>query len=478
VIYDVIIIGCGVIGASIARYLSRFNCSILVLEKHNDVGEETSSANSAIVHSGYDPKPNTLKAKFNVLGNKMMDQVASELDVPFFRNGSLTLAFKGDEKQIEELLYRAKENGVEARYIYKEELIKMEPNVNKEAIGALYCPSAGIINSFLLTVGFIENAMDNGVNLMLNSEVVDIKYIDNLYHLKVGNKEYISKTLINASGQNSANLHSKLENPNYEIIHKKGQYILLDHFDDNFIKHTLFLCPTKVGKGVLVAKTTSNNYFIGPSNELTAMNDTSTSSLTFSYLKEEANKLVTNIPYNEVIREFSGVRANSSVDDFIIEESKNYPLFFEVGGIMSPGLASSPAIGEYVANLVKNRLNLSLNLNYNPFIRKHYSFKNLSEVEFKELFKKNPLYSKIICRCEKISEGEIIDVINRNCGATTVKGVKKRVRAGFGKCQGTFCQEEVIRILARELNKPINEILYSELGTEILKYNAKEKYEG
>ena len=474
-VFDCIIIGCGLIGASVSRYLSRYKGNILVLERHNDVGEETSSANSSIVHSGYDPKPGTLKAKFNVLGNKMMSQVSEELDVPFIRNGSLTVAFSTEEtKTLYELKKRSEENGVECRIVETEELRKIEPNISSEAKMALLCPTAGIINPFLLNVGYIENAMDNGVKLRLNSEVVDIKYIDGLYHVYLKNgEELITKTIVNASGQMSDKIHSLLEEPRYKVIYRKGEYLLLDHFNANFVKHTLFMCPTKVGKGVLISPTTSYNYIIGPSNDESTINDTSTDSATFESLKDSAKKLIKNIPYVNVIREFAGVRANSSINDFIIEESSNFKGFFEAGGIMSPGLASSPAIGEYVSDLVASRLSLKKNDSFNPTIKKHKNLRNLGINGINELIKEDESFGRMICRCEKVSEGEIIDCIHRNAGATTVKGVKKRVRAGFGKCQGTFCQEEVVKILARELNTSIDKINYSEQGTNILKCSLK-----
>lgn len=474
-VFDCIIIGCGLIGASVSRYLSRYKGNILVLERHNDVGEETSSANSSIVHSGYDPKPGTLKAKFNVLGNKMMSQVSEELDVPFIRNGSLTVAFSTEEiKTLYELKKRSEENGVECRIVETEELRKIESNISSEAKMALLCPTAGIINPFLLNVGYIENAMDNGVKLRLNSEVVDIKYIDGLYHVYLKNgEELITKTIVNASGQMSDKIHSLLEEPRYKIIYRKGEYLLLDHFNANFVKHTLFMCPTKVGKGVLISPTTSYNYIIGPSNDESTINDTSTDSATFESLKDTAKKLIKNIPYVNVIREFAGVRANSSINDFIIEESSNFKGFFEAGGIMSPGLASSPAIGEYVSDLVASRLFLKKNDSFNPTIKKHKNLRNLGINGINELIKEDECFGRMICRCEKVSEGEIIDCIHRNAGATTVKGVKKRVRAGFGKCQGTFCQEEVVKILARELNTSIDKINYSEQGTNILKCSLK-----
>lgn len=473
--YDVVIIGGGVIGCSIARFLSRFKLKAIVLERHNDVGEETTNANSAIVHSGYDPLPSSLKAKFNVAGNRMMEQICRELDVPFKKIGSLTVGFnKEDEKTLQKLALRSQENKVKCKLVYRDELVKMEPNISDKATVALYCEDAGIVSPFNLCVSFMENAMNNGVELALNTEVINIVKKDELYKIVTKDgKEFNTKIVINASGQNSSLVHSYIEKPRFEINTRKGEYILLDHFSASWIKHTLFMCPTKVGKGVLISPTTSYNYIIGPSNDLTTPFDTSTDAKTFAYLKETAKKLVQNIPYQETIREFAGVRANPTCDDFVIEESKENKGFIEVGGIMSPGLASSPAIGEYVSNMVEVSLKPSLNPNYNPLIKPHLSFKNLSKEEFKKLLNKDKRYGNIVCRCEKISEGEIVDVIDRNCGAHTIKGVKKRCRAGFGKCQGTFCQEETIKILARELKVNESDICYSELGSNILKYPSK-----
>ena len=435
-IYDVIIIGGGVIGTAIARYLMRFDVKVLLLERHNDVGEEASGANSGIVHSGYDPKPGTKKAKFNVLGNKMMPEVAKELDLNFKQIGSLTLSFsEEDDQTLLDLKKRAEENGVDAKLLSKQEVLEIEPNLSKEIHGALLASSAGIVSPFGLTVNLMENAMDNGAELLLNHEVVKQEMI---------------------------------EKPSFKITPRKGEYFVLDHFNNDFIKHTIFMCPTKVGKGVLISQTTSGNYLVGPSNDSCEVDDVSTDALTLEEIKKIALKICPTLPFNETIREFSGVRPNSSNDDFIIEESKNVDGLFIIGGISSPGLASAIAIGDYVSKLIRDKLGLKDNLNYNPNIRKHISLSKIGEENYNELIKKNPSYGKLICRCEKVSEGEIVDSIHRNCGAHTIKGVKKRIRPGFGKCQGTFCEAEVLKILARELKLPLEEICYSELETNIL----------
>ncbi len=475
--FDVIIIGAGVIGCSVARYLTRYQTSVMVLEKNNDVGEATSSANSAIVHSGYDPKPGTLKAKFNVKGNKMMEALCEELDVPFSKIGSLTLAFSDEDVEtLNELLLRAKENNVKAKILSHDELLKIEPNANPETKCALLCEDAGIVSPFNLAVNLMENAMDNGAELSLNSEVTKIEKIGNIYKVFTKNNDvFEAKIVVNAAGLYSDKICSLVEEPSFHIIPRKGEYFVLDHFNPNFIKHTLFMCPTKVGKGVLVSPTTSLNYIIGPSNDDSEIEDVSTDKKTLDLIRETAKKLVPNIDYTENIRQFSGVRANSSTGDFIIEESKNNSGFFNVAGIMSPGLASSPAIGEYVSDLIKDKLNFKDNESFKPTIKKHLRYTKMSRDEYNELIKKNPSYGKMVCRCEKVTEGEIVDCIHRNCGATTIKGVKRRIRPGFGRCQGTFCEESVLTILARELNKDKKDILYNELGTNVLLDSLKGK---
>ena len=479
-LYDVVIIGGGVIGTSIARFLTRYVAKIAVIEKNNDVGEETTSANSAIVHSGYDPKPGTRKAYFNVLGNKMFDKVSSELDFEFKRIGSLTIAFNEEDViTLENLKKRADENNVETRIIEKDELKKLEPNISDLAIKALYAPSAGIVSPFNMSINLMENAMDNGAKLFLNNKVIKINKKHNFYEVFTDTGlVFKGKTLINAAGVYSDNICALLEKPEFSITPRKGEYYVLDHFDNNFIHHTLFMCPTKVGKGVLVSPTTSFNYIIGPSNDESSKDDKSTDKNTLNNVLELGKKLVPSLNLVNNIRQFSGIRANPNTDDFIIEESKINPGFYNVAGIMSPGLASSLAIGEYVSDLVAKNMHLDKNLEYNPTIKKHYSIKKESFDEYAKIVKDNPLYGHFICRCEKVSEGEIVDAIHRNCGATTIKGIKRRLRPGFGKCQGTFCEEETLKILARELKKDISEIEYSGKGTNILVASYKgKKYE-
>ena len=475
-IYDVIIVGGGVIGCAIARELSKYKLRTVLLEKNNDVCNETSAANSAIVHSGYDPLPNSLKAQMNVLGNSMYPQMCKELDVPFIQNGSLTIATTDDEMNtLLSLQKRANENKVETKILSSEEVLKLEPQLNKDIKGALFAPTCGIVNPFELTVALMENAMDNGVELLLNHEVNNIKINENSVSVFCkNNKELECKVLINAAGLFADDINAFVDKDSFTITPRKGQYFVLDHFDLNFVKHTLFMVPSDKGKGVLVTPTTSGNYLIGPSSDFVDdKQDLSTTKDILDSVRSQASRIIENIPYANLIRQYSGLRAVSSTGDFIIEHSKASKNLINVAGIQSPGLASCPAIALKVVELLKECMPLNANEEFNPIRRKVYRLKEMSIEDKNKLISENPQFGHIVCRCEKISEGEIVDCIHRNCGATTVKGVKKRCRPGFGKCQGAMCEASVIKILARELKKDESEILYSENGSNILKYETK-----
>ena len=465
--YDVIIIGAGVIGASIARKLSMYQLKVLVIEKENDVCEGTSCANSAIIHSGYDPEPNSLKAILNVKGNKMYDQICEELDVQFRRNGSITLANDDEEvKLLEKLYLRGVENGVEVHLLSYEELINIEPNITKQVKKGLYAPTAGIINPFELNVALLENAMDNGVELSLNDKVEKIERNEDYFVIYSNKNIYYTKNVINSSGVYADIISEYVIDKYFTIKPRKGEYYLLDHFNNDFIKHTLFNVPSSKGKGVIVAPTTSYNYIVGPSSDfIEYRDDVSTSLSSLNEIKEKAKQLVDSIDYSKQIREFSGIRAVSSTNDFVIDS----PIkgFINVAGIQSPGLTAAPAIAEMVVDMIENKI---LKVDYQPRRRKVIRMKNLTIEEKNDIIKKDSRYGKIVCRCEQISEGEIVDCINRNCGATTIKGVKKRVRAGFGKCQGGFCEGEVLKILARELSKDPQLIEYAKHNSKILMY--------
>ncbi len=474
---DIIIIGGGAVGAFVARNLSRYELNVLVLEKENDVGDATSMANSAIVHSGYDPVPGTKKARFNVEGNRMFPQICDELDVEFDPVGSLTVAL--EDKQLDmlkDLAKRGEENGVPTKLLTGEEVKAMEPNINPEVKGALLCPTAGIVNPFTLTAHAMENALDNGVKLRLGEEVQSIQKRDGVFTVKTDKGEYQAKLVIDCAGVKSEEI-AKMVDPSipWNVHPRKGEYYVLDHFGKGFVNHVLFPLPSEKGKGILVTMTTSGNYLVGPSSEwVDDKDDHSTDSMTLADVKRQATMMVPNIPFRQQIRVFAGLRATPSTHDFIIEESEHCEGFILCAGIESPGLVSSPAIGKYVVEtLVAPHFDMKEKQGYNPRIKKYIRTAELSAEEKNALIKENPHYGEMICNCEKVSLGEIEDALSRSLPCLTIKAVKKRTRAGFGKCQGGFCQPKVLLLLAEKLGVSPLEVLYDRSGSNVLDKESK-----
>ena len=475
-IYDVLIIGAGVTGTMIARELSKYLLDVVILDKNNDAGDATSSANSAIIHSGYDPEPGSLKAKFNVLGNKKYPELVKQLDVPFIQCGSLTIATEDEQIPVlKELAERSRINGVEVKLLNKEEVLKMEPNINPEVKGALFAPTAGIIDPFNLVVHAMENAIDNGVKFLRNQEVLDIKKENDIYIVKTNKEELAAKIVINAAGLKSDKIASMIEDIDWAITPRKGEYFLLDHYAEGLVNHTIFPLPSKKGKGVLVSQTSSGNYIVGPSSEPADPDDVSTDGATLANIRKAATLMVPSIPFNQTIRVFAGERATCTRHDFIIEYAKSDKHFINVAGIESPGLASSPAIAEYVVEeLVRPIIELKNNPSFNPCIKPYHRMHYLSEEEQLEVIKNDPDYGKIICNCEHISLGEIKDALSRSCPPVSIKGVKRRTRAGYGKCQGGFCQPKVLMILAEHYGVSPTKIPLAEEGSYIIDHEIKE----
>lgn len=469
--YDVLIIGAGVTGCFIARELSKYNLNVLVVEKNNDVGNETTSANSAIVHSGYDPLPGSLKAKLNVEGNAMFDKVCEELDVSFKRIGSITVAL--DEKEVEilkSLQERAKQNGVETILLSKEELLEKEPMLSSGVVAGLLAPTAGIIDPFNLSVHLMENAIDNGVKLILEEEVTKITKENDIF---IVNDKYQAKIVINATGVMGDLVNELVNDKTFDIMPRKGQYYVFDHFKRPFVNHTLFMVPSEKGKGVLISPTTSGNYLVGPSANLVARDEKSTDKVTLNKVKQQANYMIENIPYYETIRTFAGLRATPSTHDFIIEESQTEN-FINVVGIESPGLASSPAIAKMVVeDILAKKLELVKKDSFNPYVKKYVKLKNMSIEERQNYFKLNKDYGTIVCKCEQVSKGEIIDCLNRSCPPRSIKGLKRRLRVGFGKCQGGMCQSVALEILADFYKVDKKDIPYDNKNAFILLKKTK-----
>ncbi len=480
--YDLVIIGAGVSGAYIARELSRYDLRILILDKDNDVANETTAANSAIIHAGYDPKPGTAMAKFNAPGNLMYDKVCDELDVPFKRCGSIVIGFDDHDKEtIEELYRRGLSNGVpDMRILNHDEILEFEPNISPEVKHALYAPSAGIINPWELAIALAENAVDNGVELKLETKVTNIKKDDDSYTVITDKGNYSTKYVVNCAGVYADEIHNMVSKPSYTIRPRRGNYYVLDNTVKDLVNHIIFQAPTKVGKGVLITPTVDGNFLIGPDSEfLDDKSDKSTGMDNLEFVKSSGLKACPTIPFHKVIRSFSGLRATSNLEDFIVEEAKDAKGFIDIGGFESPGLSSIPSVADHVVSIIRERNGgLKKRDNFNPRRRPVIRFNHLSSDVKADLINQDSAYANVICRCETVTEAEIVDCIHRNAGARSVKAVKKRVRPGAGRCQGGFCGPKVVEILARELGKDWTDIPYDGSDSYILTSETKEESGG
>lgn len=459
---DVIIIGGGVIGCGIARELARYQASVTVLERGNDVSVGTSKANSGIVHGGFDAKPNTLKAKYNVQGNAMFDELSKELDFPFRRNGSMVLCF--DESQtggLDELLERGVQNGVSGMYIVRgnAEIRKLEPYVSEQAVAALVVPSGGIVSPYEMTVAYAENAAVNGVEFRFLSEVTSvIKNNDGFTVTCSDGYTEQAKVVINAAGVYADVINNMVCERKLHITARKGDYVLMDKTCGYLADHTLFQLPTKMGKGVLVTPTTHGNILVGPTaTDVDDKDDVNTTAAELNDAFAKASLTVPTLARRNIITQFSGLRAHLDGDDFVVGESEVQG-FYNVAGIESPGLSAAPAIAVDVADTVAAKLNLKSKLHFEAKRKGIPQFSKLSNVEREKLIDQNPLYGKIVCRCEVVTEGEIVDSIRRPVGAKDLDGVKRRTRAGMGRCQAGFCTPRIMEIIARELNCDMSEV--------------------
>lgn len=473
--YDVAIIGAGVIGSAIARELSRYQIHACVIEREEDVCCGTSKANSAIIHAGFDATPGTLKARLNVRGNEMMDTIAKELDVPFTRNGSLVVCTKDQDRSgLDKLMEKGSANHVPGlRILEREELIKMEPNLSDDVTCALYAPTGGIVCPFHLTMAFAENAYDNGVSFYLNTEVTGITRSENGYCIKVNRKEGVcsgtpldpgthtieTKAVVNAAGIYSDVMNNMVSGQKLSITARKGEYMLLDKSAGAHVSHTVFQLPGKMGKGVLVTPTVHGNLLVGPTaTDIDNKEGVNTTADGLDYLGKTAALSVKDLPLRQVITSFSGLRAHETQNDFIIGELADAPGFFNAAGIESPGLSSAPAIGEMVAGMIAEKYALEKNPDFCATRKGILRPETLSLEERNALIRKQPAYGNIICRCEMITEGEIIDAIHRSLGARSLDAVKRRTRAGMGRCQAGFCSPRTMEILEREVPMSMFEI--------------------
>ena len=475
--YDVIIIGAGVTGTAIARELSRYQCRVCVLEREEDVCCGTSKANSAIIHAGYDAEPGSWKARLNVRGNEMIESLSKELDFPFKREGSLVLCL--DEKaypDLKKLYDRGIENGVKGlQILYRDEVLMMEPNVSDKVYAALYAPTAGIVCPFHMTIAFAENAYTNGAEFRFNSEVQKISREADGWEIITGKGKYKTKCIVNAAGVYADKIHNMVSEKKLHITPRKGEYCLLDKSAGNHVGRTIFTLPGKFGKGVLVTPTVHGNLLIGPTAvDIENKEGVNTTRDGLQQVLEKSADSVKNIPTRQVITSFAGLRAHEDGDDFVIGETEKD--FIDCAGIESPGLSSAPAIGEVIGKLVQKKYDLK---EKTEFISTRTGFSDLGSMTIEErnkMIRRNPAYGNIICRCEMVTEGEIIDAIRRPLGAKSLDGVKRRTRAGMGRCQSGFCSPKVMEILARELGKPIEEITKSGRNSKIIEGINKDTF--
>lgn len=472
--YDIAVIGAGVIGTAVARELSRYNLSIVMLERDNDVACGTTKANSAIVHAGYDASADSMKGIMNAKGNAMFGDVCRELDVPFERIGSLVVAFtEEDMETLEGLLENGNKLGIPGlEIIDSKSVYEKEPNLNPGVRGALYAPTAGITEPWELAIAYAENAIDNGAELKLNFEVKSIDKTEAGFEIKSENETVKSRLVINCAGVYADAIHDMVApEPEFSIHPRRGQYFLLDKTTEGFVNHVVFPCPSKMGKGTLVVPTVDGNILIGPDSEDLGKDEKEAIETTgdrLAYVREMVSHLTTKVPFREQITEFSGLRAEPDGGDFIIDWSKSVAGFYNVAGIKSPGLSSAPAIAERVMEAVLDVIEPEKKEDFNPIRRPRVKIENLSDEELQALIEKDPKYGRIICRCEMISEGEIVDAIHRAAGGRTLNGIKRRVRPGAGRCQGGFCGPRVLEILARELDMDPMEVAHEGKDSYIL----------
>ena len=459
--FDVLILGGGVIGCSVALQLSKYDLKVGVIERSNDVCELTSKANSGIVHSGIDAQPGSLKAKFNLLGNQMMASFCKQYGIPFHQNGSLILCFTEQDYPKLETLYRQgltnKVPGLEI--LSQQELLQKEPGLNPNVFAAIYAPTGGIVDPFKLTLMQAEVAKQNGVDFFLGTMIQNLKKVDSTFQVETSHGVFQAKVVVNATGVYADEWNNIISNHKLSITPRKGEYCLFDKQVGSLVKHTVFQLPNEYGKGVVVTPTAEGNLLIGPTAyDIEDKEDISTTKEGLAYVIQKAKQTVADVPMSYIITAFAGLRATEQQGDFILGEAVDVDGFFNAAGIESPGLTAAPAIGLYLGDLVQKKLDAKRKTNYIDQNHGIVDFEKASNEMKKDLIEQNKEYGQIICRCELVTLAQIKEAIHRPLGATTLDAVKRRTRAGSGRCQGGFCAPRIVEILAKELKKDPREI--------------------
>jgi glycerol-3-phosphate dehydrogenase len=473
--YDVVIIGSGIIGAMIARELSKYELNICILEKENDVACGSTKANSAIVHAGFDAKEGTLKAKLNVLGSQLMEQICKDLGVKYINNGSLVLGFNDDDFTTIKTLYeRGINNGVEGLQILDyETLHKLEPNVSKNALYALYAPTGAITCPYELTIACVGNAMDNGTILKCNFDVKTISKVEDYYVINSESECVKTKFVINAAGIYSDTVAKMIGDNSFTISPRRGEYILLDKDCGNTVGCTIFKTPSKMGKGILVSPTVDGNLLLGPTSvDIVDKDNKNTTDEGFAQILKLSNEYVENINTRAVITSFCGLRSVGSTGDFIINSPNDG--FINVAGIESPGLSASPAIALYVKDLLQSQLNLIPKDHYISTRKSMTYFKDASIEEKNAIIKNDPTFGRIICRCETVTEGEILEALRTNPKPTDLDGIKRRTRAQMGRCQGGFCIPYIVKLISQENGLSMEQVTKNGYKSELIVSKTKE----
>jgi glycerol-3-phosphate dehydrogenase len=470
---DVVIIGAGVVGTAIARELSRYEVDIVVVDKNEDVGGDASKSNSGIIHTGYDATPGTLESKLVVAANPMYDIHAAELDVPFKRVGALLTAVTQEEYDLlPELFRKAHKNGIyDVQLLTPEQAKNLEPNISDEVKGAIYIPRESIIDPFLLVVARAENAANNGVRFILSTKVTDIKVENGYIHSVITNKGCIkTRFVVNATGIYTDEIAKMVGPCDFTVHPRKGQFYILDKSVPYNINRIILPVPTKHSKGKLASPTIHGNMLIGPTAE--DLEDKEDKSVTAEGLREvidSVRRLVPKVSPKDAITEYCGLRPTRTPEGYFIEPSSNAKGYIGVTGIRSTGVTASIAIAGYVIDILADEgLDLKIKQNFNPYRQGIKKFSELSWQQREELIKQNPLYGHVICRCETVTEAEIVEAIKRPLGATSLDAIKRRLRPGTGRCQGGFCTPRIVEILARELGVPVEQITKHEKGSEII----------
>ena len=476
---DVIIVGAGIAGCASAFECSKYKGSVLVLEKNNDVADETTKANSAILHAGYDPQPGTLMAKYNVAGNKLVRKLCADLDVPCNNVGSFVVAFDEDQKNtLQEIMERGKANGVPGLEIIEgDRLHEMEPFLSDEVVAALYAPTAAIIDPWGLAIALMETAVKNGVDLHLSEAVTDIKRVDGHFVVTTDKGEYEARTVLNAAGVDCDTIDQMVLEPDYEISPNKGEYFLLDKSEHDRVLRIIFQCPTAIGKGVLVAPTVHGNVIVGPTSVVCEKGDTGVTADGLGQVRSKALRSIPSLDLGANIRNFAGIRARKAIPGDFIFGPTEVPGYYRMSALCSPGLSSANAMAvDFREMLAENGLFTEEKKNA-VTTRRVVRPSKLTLDQRNELIGARPEYGRIICRCETISEGEIIDSLNRPFICPTIDGVKRRCNAGMGRCQGGFCQPKVLDIIARETGMSPDEILQDKEGSWILCENTRDDHD-